>query len=40
MKKSKSLYLWADNTPFTAHIDPILSKFFDGMRLEGDYYGA
>jgi len=40
MKLSKSLYLWADNTPYTVHVNLVLEKCFNGMKLEGDYYGG
>lgn len=39
MKNGKSLFLWADNTPFISHANYILKSLFDGMHLEGDYYG-
>jgi len=40
MKKKKSLFIWADNTPYTEHANWILQKSFDNMFLIGDYYGG
>lgn len=40
MKAKKSLFLWVDNTPFTAHANAILKANFDGMFMEGDYEGG
>lgn len=40
MKLSKSLFLWADNTPYTKHANLILKKYFGNMKLEGDYFGG
>ena len=39
MRLKKSLFLWSDNTPFYAHTNPVLEKYFGGMALEGDYIG-
>ena len=39
MKAKKSLFLWADNTPFTTHANAILETYFEGMQLEGNYIG-
>ena len=40
MKNKKSLFIWADNSPFTYHANLILNKFFDGMQYDGNYYGG
>lgn len=40
MKKKKSLFLWADNSPYTVHIDLVCKKFFDNMYFEGNYMGT
>ena len=40
MKAKKSLFLWADNCPFTKEASLILKKFFNNMYLEGGYQGA
>ena len=40
MKAKKSLFLWADNYPYTKEASLILKKFFNNMYLEGNYYGA
>lgn len=39
MSQKKSLFIWADNTPYTAHANVVLKKYFDDMYLIGDYHG-
>ena len=40
MKNKKSLFLWADNTPYTAHTNLITSKLFNNMTVLGEYWGG
>jgi len=40
MQEKKSLFIWADNTPYTVHANWILQKYFDEMFLIGDYWGG
>jgi len=40
MFDKKSLFIWADNTPYTYHANLILKDKFNGMYLEGNYYGG
>ncbi len=40
IRSKKSLFIWADNTPFTVHANLILKEYFKGMYLEGDYLGT
>jgi hypothetical protein len=40
MRAKKSLFLWVDNTPYTTYVDCLLKNFFDGMYMEGSYYGG
>ena len=39
MKQKRSLYLWTDNDPLYYKTNLILDKFFDGMKMKGNYYG-
>ena len=34
------MFLWADNTPYTAHNNLITKSLFAGMYVEGDYWGG
>jgi len=40
LKKKKSLMLWGDNDPYHYHQNLILKKYFDGMYMQGNYYGG
>lgn len=40
IKSGKSLYLWTDNTPYTSEVNYLLENLFDGMYMEGDYFGG
>jgi hypothetical protein len=40
MKNGKSLLLWGDNQPYFYETNLILNNYFDGMKLNGDYYGG
>lgn len=35
----KHFYIWADNSPYTVHANIFLERFFDGMRLSGNWKG-
>jgi len=39
MKAKKSLFLWSDNTPYHVETDLVLKHFFNGMHMNGAYYG-
>lgn len=32
-KAKKSLFLWADNTPYVKEANIVLNKFFNGMKV-------
>jgi len=40
IRAKKSLFIWADNTPYTFHADIICKKIFNKMHFNGNYYGG
>lgn len=40
IRAKKSLFIWADNTPYTCHADMICNKIFNKMHFKGDYWGG